>query len=218
MLNTLYVEGATDQMFFCAFRKRFFPEPSKLPFAFDVKISEVKGSGIFQQINKSATLLSNQSGVRLAFVCDADQNYQDTYQKVLGLFKELPYGLVHVVEEGLPDNAIIFKSNDYDAVLGVWIMPENQQNGALESFIKQSIASDNLLLDKAVEVVKNVEPKLFDDNYQEKAELFTWMAWQKEPTRSYGEVVAYLDANAMPVKHLIAWLKNTFDTKTEKSS
>ncbi len=61
-------------------------------------------------------------------------------------------------------------------------MPDNQNEGMLEDFIKNCIATEEQDLFKhAEETVKNIPEPKFKPHHQSKAEISTWLAWQKQP-------------------------------------
>lgn len=127
----------------------------------------------------------SQSGYdALAVICDADSDPAQRWHDVrLGL--------------GLPEESKALGRVDAfvrDTRVGVWLMPDNQSPGGLEAFlsrIKRSNAPQAALWNKAVSAVTDLLPeeRLFAQKDLSKAELRTWLAWQREPGAPYGLAV-----------------------------
>lgn len=80
-------------------------------------------------------------------------------------------GLLYVHNDGLPD-------------VGLWIMPNNQDEGAVEKWISDMLLdAERVLLGQAVAVVGGLATPKFRASRRKKAEMATWMAWQDEPGR-----------------------------------
>ncbi len=72
-------------------------------------------------------------------------------------------------------------------------MPNNQGPGSLETFlatIRSPAAPQPELWKKSISTVASIEHRLFAEKDSAKAELRTWLAWQKEPGASSGLAVA----------------------------
>jgi hypothetical protein len=71
-------------------------------------------------------------------------------------------------------------------------MPTHKGDGMLEDFIKQAIGpgQPQKLLEQAIGCVDQLpkELKLFSDFHQTKAEIYTWLAWQKPPGQSFANL------------------------------
>ncbi|QLO16959.1 hypothetical protein HV183_26570 (plasmid) [Citrobacter freundii] len=100
--------------------------------------------------------------------------------------------------------------------LGVWIMPDNKSDGAIEHWIKDKIIeSERKLFEHACDIVSKLPVTKFSDSSIAKAELATWLSWQNQP----GRTVAYtlkdgnelIDINDIKYKNLIDWLKAFFN-------
>jgi hypothetical protein len=107
--------------------------------------------------------------------------------------------------------------------VGVWIMPDNQQKGILEDYLRFLIPADGLELFHRVEkAVEEISPDLrrFTDLAKPKALIHTWLAWQEEPGKPMGTAITarFLDSSVPQVDVFIAWLKRLFfDNPTHQS-
>lgn len=151
---------------------------------------------------------------RLAVVVDADNlEHGSGYEKTLNKVKEITANQGFALAEN-QTNGLIFKHNGEFTDFGLWIMPNNQDEGMLEHFIKQCVKTDELpLFNHAVQIVQNLpEPKKFAAHHYSKAEVATWLAWQKPPGHGlyYSVSNDLLDTNHALFQEMAQWLKKIF--------
>ena len=99
--------------------------------------------------------------------------------------------------------------------VGVWIMPDNAGDGALEGFIGKFVPQNNLwaYADSVVDVAKNTHQAPFSERHKEKARLHSWLAWCSEPGRPYGRAMECgdLDPRLAPEGELfVTWVEKLF--------
>ena len=153
---------------------------------------------------------------RLGIILDADNDLNAKWQSIhdrlsaQGQF-EWPTNPI--------SNGVIFLLNRIDQAplqIGIWLMPDNQQSGAVEEFFSQLIpATDQLwpMAQKCVSEVVQIEQR-FPDTHQKKAEIITWLAWQDRPGRRLGETISsarYLDLNALVAQRFVSWVRHLFE-------
>ncbi len=211
----LLVEGETDQGFLIEVLKA-------LNLEVDVKVAppkELGGSynskqGVFNYLPTLLNQLADGTLLHLAVIVDADTapdgGYQRTYDSVNAIVKPIGYSL-----KANPLGGLIFEHNDGLADFGLWIMPDNFKEGMLEDWLKQCVhPNEQALFNHAVSVVDNLPftPK-FRDIHKTKAEVSTWMAWQKQPGHGLYRAVTdqLLDSKKPLYTDLIAWLKHIFE-------
>lgn len=112
-------------------------------------------------------------------------------------------GVLHVDDDTLP-------------IVGIWIMPDNVQNGYLEHFLATLIPSDNLLWPRVNNVVDQLEKEgicSYSPVKSQKARMHTWLAWQKEPGVPFGLAIeaGYLDAGSTFADAFEVWFRETFE-------
>jgi len=152
---------------------------------------------------------------RLAIIVDADHEneqglgYQKTIEQVRKIAADYDFTLVENQANGL-----YFKHSDGLAEFGLWVMPNNQIDGMLEDFIKTCVTpEEQLLFNHAAQVVQAVpEPKKFKPHHYSKAEVATWLAWQKPPGHGlyYAVCDNLLDTNHVLFQEMQQWLKKIF--------
>jgi hypothetical protein len=71
------------------------------------------------------------------------------------------------------------------------------------------------LWEYAQEVVREAKNKgaTFKESYIDKAEIYTWLAWQNEPGRQIHQAIKYniLNPNNPKVQGFINWFKELYD-------
>lgn len=130
----------------------------------------------------------------------------------------------HVLLRSGYDRNIVHKSphaggtiikQDERPVVGVWIMPNNNDPGKIEDFVGLLRKPDDALWPIAEEIVERVI--LIDCRFpmvhKSKARIHTWLAWQKQPGRSMGQAITsrYVEPDAFPAQQLITWIRQLFE-------
>jgi len=95
--------------------------------------------------------------------------------------------------------------------VGIWLMPNNEQHGVLEHFLQFLIGPDDALHELARTTVRSVvdTDRRFPPQYEIKALMHTWLAWQEYPGRPLGTSITakYLDANLPEAVRFAGWLR-----------
>ena len=93
-------------------------------------------------------------------------------------------------------------------------MPDNQQKGILEDFLRFLVPDGSLLFEQVKTSVASipVAEVRFTKLAEPKALIHTWLAWQEEPGKPMGTAITarYLDANVVQVDALVSWLNRLF--------
>lgn len=115
-----------------------------------------------------------------------------------------------------PKGTIIKESNL--PVIGVWIMPDNQNNGYLEHFVADLIPEGDALWDHAQMVVAQLPEKRFSGVREQKALLHTWLAWQETPGLPFGTALSsgILTPESLLADRFIEWFKEVFELSSDK--
>lgn len=152
---------------------------------------------------------------RLAAIVDADYDIKNGlgFQKTLNRIKEIAINYdFNLLENN--NNGLVFKNGDLE--FGLWIMPNNQDEGMLEDFIKKCIKPDlkeQALFNKATDTIQTIsEPKFDKTIHLTKAEIATWLAWQKTPGHGFYISVkdSLLKTDHPLFEELERWLKQIF--------
>lgn len=176
-------------------------------------IVDIKSYGSDQFINAeviSAEL--KESGLTaLGLIIDADDDLAARWQSVRNAcLKSIPdfpeelaiTGLIHTTTTGIK--------------FGVWIMPDNQAQGMLESFLAYMIPDENdLIWQYALEVAEEAKSKgaLFIDLHRPKAYIYTWLAWQDPPGRQLHNAIMekILNPEHPKAQAFVNWFKTLYD-------
>jgi len=157
-----------------------------------------------------STELQN-SGLRsLGIVIDADQDPQARWKELrdacLPSIPDIPdtlseTGLIHTVADGIR--------------FGVWMMPDNQSRGMLETFLVFLIPDKKEeLWIYAQEVVSEAKNRgaNFIDNHQDKANIYTWLAWQKPPGQKFRDAITekILEPSHPRSQNFVTWFKSLY--------
>lgn len=100
--------------------------------------------------------------------------------------------------------------------IGIWIMPDNVNNGYLEHFAANLIDKGNFTFEFAKEKLLEYQGTdfcNFGEAKQQKALVHTYLAWQKQPGFPLGLAVDsnYFNANSPEADTFIEWFENTFE-------
>lgn len=216
----LLVEGEADQSFFKEICNKLLLSPHiqvALPRELGGR-SNTK-QGIYNHLNILLRQLADGDIKQLAVVIDADYesvNSPDGFNNTVNeIIKRVePYGFA-LKQNQTPLSGLIFENDNGLSDFGLWIMPNNQNEGMLEDFIKACVKTDERpLFNHAIQIVQAVpEPKKFKQHHYSKAEVATWLAWQKKPGHGLYHVLCddlLVDTNHALFQKLEQWLKQIF--------
>ncbi|MBK8194355.1 MAG: hypothetical protein IPK76_14505 [Lewinellaceae bacterium] len=108
-----------------------------------------------------------------------------------------------IIEAGMP-------------TIGVWIMPDNANPGYLEHFLASLVPAGNALWTHANDTINDLVTKPINEltvARKQKALLYTWLAWKKDPGKPFGLAIhsGYFNHNAPTVQPFIDWFAQTFN-------
>ncbi|OQY43527.1 MAG: hypothetical protein B6242_14525 [Anaerolineaceae bacterium 4572_78] len=182
--NVLLVEGNDDKHVIIHFLKRYLNIEKVEALA---NIRDVGGkSNLFNEKFLGEELKSFKLQ-RLGIVIDSDElnpveNISANWVKLRDLMKRLGMNPPDIPNS----NGVIFKfKSEYDTVIkvGIWVMPNNESVGAIENFLLELIPHDDEFIEHVKTCLEHVEPhaKTNRRTWLPKAQMRTWLAWQKEP-------------------------------------
>ena len=154
---------------------------------------------------------STGQGDIVGVVIDADENPADRWQSIRGLLTHAGYQDVPTRAD--PEGTVIAPADGSPLPrAGVWLMPNNQDRGKLEDFLRFLVRQDDGLIGYAADTVAALPERRFGDTDTPKAVMHTWLAWQSSPGRPYGTAITagFLDAGAVAVDGLVGWLNRLF--------
>lgn len=169
--------------------------------------------GGYNKINTDliSTELQASGLTNLGLIIDADEDLSTRWMSIrnacLPSIPEIPEqipetGLIHITKNGIK--------------FGIWMMPDNQMRGMLETFLAYMIRDEaKVIWQYAQEVAEEAKKKgaLFKDSYFDKAKIYTWLAWQEEPGRQLHQAIKYeiLNPQHPKAQTFITWFKTLYD-------
>lgn len=145
----------------------------------------------------------------LGVMFDADTNPKGRYSRArdrcLSLFPDLP--------EELPAEGLIAEHDEKR--LGIWIMPDNVSEGSLETFLRYLVPDASAEVWRhAVDSVRQATQKGAPcrDCHYDKADLYTWLAWQDPPGYSPGMALTkkILDPHGQTAAAFVKWFSTLY--------
>jgi hypothetical protein len=161
------------------------------------------------------TVLADEDLKTVGVIIDADdkptQSAWDSLKVVLVDFgyKNIPNKLndegIILIEEGMPK-------------FGLWVMPDNVSEGYLEHFYEHLIHPNDEFLQLAKQITEGFiteNKNRFSKIAKQKADINTWLAWQKNPELPMGLAIRankdLLNLEHPIVEKFINWLRNLFE-------
>ncbi len=219
--NLLLVEGNNDLHFFLSLiGKHFSSKPIKPPTRGNLSASlEIDNTSLtildkngFQNLLGSLNEELDGSDLeRLGIVVDADRSATGRWREIAKFLTGFGY---QNVPTALATSGSIITEPGKPKV-GVWIMPDNLSAGYIENFVISMLQEKDALLWKKVKTAVDRLPlteRRFAPKDKDKAYVYTWLAWQKEPGMPLGRSITagYFDANASDAQQLIEWLRQLY--------
>ncbi|MCZ8064924.1 MAG: DUF3226 domain-containing protein [Microcystis sp.] len=157
----------------------------------------------------SAQLKTPNGLTHLGIVIDADEEpdnrWKSLYNACLPNIPNLPQnlpaaGLIITLESGLK--------------FGVWMMPDNQSRGMLETFLAYLVPDNNLwqyTQNKVIEAKQ--QGATYRDYHLDKANIHTYLAWQDPPGKQLHDAVKQriLNQSYPQSANFLRWLQELYE-------
>lgn len=201
MKQVLLVEGKDDQHVIWALCKRF-----NLPENFQV----IETDGIDKLFKQLPVRLKAADTTTVGIIIDADMDINQRWTTI----KTILQNKFPTFPKQPAPTGTIFQRKDMK--VGVWLMPDNQANGMLESFIDFLIPSNDALRPFLQNQLDEMEQKNLHEYkavHRDKAFIHSWLAVQKDPGTPMGLSITkrYLSTDVEQCQRLIRWLKDLFN-------
>jgi len=149
---------------------------------------------------------------RFGVILDADAKPKSRYSRIRALVS----GFFPVIPEKLPHEGLVVSNLVEQKRFGVWIMPDNNSEGSLETFLRHLVPdAQEPLWKHATESVEKAKEKGCScrDNHIPKANLYTWLAWQDPPGQSPGESLTkkVLDPLSTSAAVFVNWFRKLYE-------
>ena len=202
----LLVEGNDDQHVLWA-----LCEKHDVPESFDVIECE-SVENVLKAFEVRLKIVDNNQ--RIGIVVDADVNLKSRWDSIVSILKKTGKYDCEAIE--LPQDGLILEPTDntYPKV-GIWLMPDNNQNGMLEDFMTALATPDDALMKKSEDVLTELETEgiqKYKPVHRSKAKIHTYLAWQDAPGRPMGQAITanILNADSELAVKFAEWLKKLF--------
>lgn len=217
--NRLYVEGRDDLHVIAELLKASGFQMDKEPR--DVQIDEAakgnEGHGRDKLLALIKTAVKASTGNALSFVIDADKSALATWEAVRHRIEEAikEAGGSSKLPKTFPADGLVIDVAELKSRVGVWIMPDNNNPGILEDFLKELVKDADKLIPHAKSATDEAIKlgAFFSNEAKPKAIIHAWLAWQEKPGCPFGIAIKsyYFDANAPSAKKFVEWVKKLGD-------
>ncbi|MBK1986424.1 hypothetical protein A0J48_002465 [Sphaerospermopsis aphanizomenoides BCCUSP55] len=178
---------------------------------------EAYGSDEFIDNKKISTRLKASWLTHLGLIIDADQNPEDRWQSIRNacLKVEAIQKNIDDLPEEMPESGIILNMIN-NQKFGIWMMPDNQNRGMLETFLAYMIKDESeplWLYAQEVVIEAKIKGAEFIDEHIDKAYIYSWLAWQKPPGRQLHNAIQekILDPKHPKAQVFVKWFKDLYD-------
>lgn len=182
-MKILLVEGSQDKNFVEQLLQR-----QKIHYGDDFKVKNCTNLG--KAFKELKIAIKGGSYSHIGIILDADQAITQYWSNLNSILKSEEIN--NLPKKPNKKGTIIEETDDFPRI-GIWIMPNNEEDGFLESYISFLVKDDDKLLPlarKTVEKLITDEKNLFKIEHKEKAVIYTWLAWQKKAGSSLGGAVS----------------------------
>jgi hypothetical protein len=212
--SRLHVEGNDDQHSVVHLLihngVRYDPEkfelsPPELP-----KLVQIKG--IDPLIDGIETAVKTSTKRTVGFLLDADSPLIDRWRRVAHRLKNV--GVPNLPERP-PTEGFIGESAEFKTRVGVWLMPDNIQDGKLEDFLMTLVKENDPLIGHARSSTGEARKQgaIFSEPDTIKAIIHAWLAWQEEPGLPYGTAIKarYFRHDSPIAATFVKWFKTLYN-------
>jgi len=209
----LHVEGQDDQnsVVHLLIRNGIRYDPDK----FDLSPPElpklVPIKGLKPLIDGIETAVKTSTNRTIGFLLDADTPLIDRWCRVSHRLRNVG---VPDLGERPPAEGFIGESTEYKTRVGVWLMPDNVQDGKLEDFLRTLVKDGDLLIGHAERATGEAKAcgAVFSDADRIKAVIHAWLAWQEEPGKPFGVAIKakYFRHDSPTAAVFVKWFKTLY--------
>ncbi|NJO81516.1 MAG: hypothetical protein HC828_01295 [Blastochloris sp.] len=206
----LIVEGEQD--------KRFIPEfieANGIPRGEtrDTAIVDIQvyGSDQFVDADFISTELKASGLTSLGLIVDADDDPSARWSSIRNAcLRSIPN-----IPEQLPETGLVLLTPT-GIKFGVWIMPDNQTQGMLETFLRYLIPDESEeLWQYAQQAAQEAKSKgaAFIPPHFDKARIYSWLAWQNPPGRQLHNAIMerIFDPTHPRGQSFVRWFRDLYD-------
>lgn len=177
------------------------------------KTFEIIDKGGYPPLRDSISSELKAETAAIGIVVDADSEISGRWQSLQTVLTKQGY---HIPKKPVTTGTII--NLDGYPKIGLWLMPNNIENGMLEDFVRHLIPEDDELMpfvDETIELLESRGIQKYKAVHKSKAKVHTWLAWQKEPGTPLGSAIikTYLNTNQELCNQFIDWINELFNSE-----
>jgi hypothetical protein len=148
----------------------------------------------------------------LGILLDADEYPLDRWTAIRNACHNS--GMIAGIPDELPVEGLILEA-DNGVRVGIWMMPDNQLPGMLETFLGYLLPLDtSSLWELAEETIEKAKVKgaPFTEYHRDKAQIYSWLAWQKPPGRQLHQAIKerILDPQHPEAQRFVSWFRQLY--------
>lgn len=197
----LLVEGNDDQHVIWALCEKFTVNEN-----FDV----IDCEGITKLYEQLPIRFKQAQVNTIGLIIDADSEIKDRWKSISTLLSLQGF----TIPENIPLEGLILKDNS-GFKIGVWIMPNNNENGMLEDFISFLVPKEDKILPIVNDTLKAIENQGLNQYsliHKSKATIHSWLSLQSDPGTPMGLGITkrYLTTDEETCLKLVNWLKELY--------
>ncbi len=118
------------------------------------------------------------------------------------------------IPESLPEKGLILNENGMH--LGFWMMPNNVEDGMLETFLSYLVSTEHMDLWRFSETSSanaRSNGATYKDSHMDKAKIHTFLAWIDPPGTTFGIALKkkVLDPNSENATPFVEWFRKLFE-------
>lgn len=213
----LIVEGLYDKIFYKALFEKINLKKINVKSPQDFSIPYDGKGNCINLLSDLVPQFNDGTIEKIALIVDSDfneisaQGFSNTLRNIDQKLSSLGYnkstqscnhkdGIIYSNPRGLPP-------------IAVWIMPDNQNEGYLEYFLKKAIHQDNIqILEESIEICNKMKTRKFSDHHLVKSQLAVFMAMQDNPGRNINHMLerSLIDLDSTDMKKLCKFLKDYY--------
>jgi hypothetical protein len=164
-----------------------------------VQIHSCNGYENIADVDAISAELNNSGLEALGIIIDADTNPKNRWLSLknaslqgmeIARIQCLPELPAMIPEEGLIRTISITAVRDIR--FGIWMMPDNQTSGMLETFLSYLLPEETEELwgfAKLSTTEARQKGAKFTETHYDKAQIYTWLAWQEPPGRQLHDAI-----------------------------
>jgi hypothetical protein len=176
-----------------------------------VHIKDYDGYTNISETDAIATELLASGLTALGIIIDADEEPKERWQSIRNACQN---SFTNGLPKDLPENGLICNAPN-EVKFGIWMMPDNQMRGILETFLAYMIPDTNESLWKFAQQSTQEATNQganFTEFQRDKANIYTWLAWQNPPGQQLHQAI---DQKIFDPKHpraqkFVTWFKELY--------